>query len=222
MFGILWDLLTGFPWLAGTAGAALLAFVAVGMLGGWPLVLNRRVIGALLALLGAVALVAAWLARDARLRDDGAHACLVANDNAKVARRDEISHYVLSANLIETSLRNELAAAKARLDSIALDAERNSHVSAKADAACPIPRGFVFDVNAVLPGPGGPSPVPPAPADFERPAAGVALSTVRNVVVANLAKGVYLEQRLDACEEARYKSCLEWDLKFHTESGCAR
>jgi hypothetical protein len=213
-------------WLSGIALAAVVAFVGVGLLGGWPLVLNRRVVGALVVLLACVA-VGMWRVHDIEhWRKVGAEECArqvaAVNDAAKAARRAAISEQVVESSARETDLRAQLRAALSRAtppDPTTPTKQRATHVTRKADAGCVITAGFVRDHNANLPGAAGRATPPDAtPADPDAPS-GVALSQVVEVVAANYASCAAV---IDAQEQRRYESCVAWDKRYGTNSGCTR
>lgn len=207
--------------LSGIALAAVLAFVGAGAAGGWALVLNRRVLGALALLLAAVAF-ALWVHhRDDRLREEGRQAVEEANRLAHVKRQEEIADFVVTWSKREGALRNELASKEHALWEAQQKRERSPGVSRKADAACPVPLGFVRDHDSALPRSAGSPRLPPAGANLDDPS-GVVLSGIARCVGRNYTECAKLEERLASCEERRYRACLEWDKRFGTESGCTR
>jgi hypothetical protein len=207
-------------YLSGIAVAALIAFVAVGMLGGWPLVLNRRVLGALGLVLAAVALMLWDESRLARERERGAALVEEANKNARIKREADNTAHEQEMEQQRNDAKASLAGALAEIDR--LRRERPNRVSPKADAGCVVTRGFVRDHDDALPRSARRSKVPLAPADIDRPAAGVVLSGVRNCIDHNYSECAKLETRLAACEESRYAACVAWDKRFGTSSGCTR
>jgi hypothetical protein len=205
---------------ASIGGIALALFLGVGLLGGWSLVLNKWVIGALLIAVGIAGVGVAWEIVEARIEARGAQRLADANEKARADRRVAISEFVVAASQRETSLRAELTAAMGSLDLERQERERNSHVSKAADAGCVVTRGFVWDFNAAVPGSVGRAVVPPPQTVLNGPAAGVALSTVRGVVDWNFTEAAKLQRRLESCERQRYEACIEWDKKFGTDSKC--
>jgi signal transduction histidine kinase len=210
-----WDLL-------GLAAAAAAAFVAVGMLGGWPLVLNRRVVGALVAVL-AVSAAAMWLrSRDESLREEGRAECRAANRAAQDRRREDISEFVVGNSRRESDLRARLRAAEGRIELDRLNQKRSPRVTQKADSSCTLTLGFVRDYDASLPGASGRPAVPAAVAGGDDDPAGISVSRASAAIGDNNAVCAVAVGRLAACEERRFKACVAWDEKFGTKSGCSK
>lgn len=212
MWGFLWA-----HWAyAGVAVAVLVGFVAVGLLGGWSLVLNRRVIGACGCVLACVAGALAYQAWVAAIRAEGAAACVAANvrateDQATAKRLFEMDQ---SDSVKEQQDRLLLTFAL-------IDREKSRHVSKAADAACVIPRGFVRDHNADVPGAPA-SPDLPQPQTGDDLPSGLVLSRVDTVVGHNYGECKKLLAERASAEEQRYQSCLAWDKRFNVVSGCTR
>lgn len=214
-------LLSLLPWILGGGGGLVLIVLAIGFLGGWSLLLNRYVLGAIAVAVLAIAVAAWWANEKAALRAEGRQALEEANKKAAVERRRAIAEYVSDLSARNTELDAKVRGLLARIDADQLDRERNPHVSKAADAACPIPRGFVRDVDAALPGAAGRAAVPDGGAGVDVPT-GIPLSVVAREVGRNYAQCSKLLADRDAAEEKRYTACLEWDRKFGTHSNCSR
>jgi hypothetical protein len=209
-------------WILGGGTTLLLIIGAAFLLGGWPLLFNRNVLIALAAI-GLVVFLGAswakvrgdWVAEGRKLEAEERDA---KDKLAKDQRREEISTWVVDLSQRDAALREKLRVTEQRL---ALQPEGVSHVSAVADSACSVPRGFLFDLAAAVPGAAGHSAVQPSGTSLDKPS-GIPLSRVSGDIVYNYTQCSRLLARSLAEEERRYNACLDWDKKWGTRSGCRR
>lgn len=213
-----------FLWAHWGLSAAVLAIpvavVAVGLLGGLPLLLNRWVLGVLATLLLGALAALAWAGVKDHYREEGAKAIAAADYAAGEARRKLLDAFALERSDAVKEGQERLALQLQLLDK--LRQERKSHVSQAADRKCAVPVGFVYDHNAALPGAAGRAAVPEPAAGAADAPSGVVLSALGACVASNYTECGKLQARLDACENARYTACVQWDQRFGTNSGCTR
>lgn len=206
-------------------GTTLVLVIVVGLLI-WlapRLLFNRWVIGAL-AIGGTVLYLAVWWQSEKEsLREEGRAEVRVevAAVNAKAERERQD---LIRSNQAET--KDLLSEANQRLVTALKNleverAKRKPRVSAAADAACPLPLGFVRDHDAALPGADQRAAVPAAAGADDR-ASGIPLSVASAEIEHNYRVAAACVLRLDSTEEKRYQACLAWDRKFGTRSGCVR
>jgi hypothetical protein len=219
MFSALFGLVSASPVLFGAAGAGVALFVAVGLLGGWALVLNRYGIGALAGFVGLLVGVAAWQARDARLMAEGAAQLALANTQAHAARADLIAGWEIERQMLQNDGEQKTKAAVDKIEETYKG--RLRRVSQNADRKCVVPAGFVYDHDADLAAAAGRPEVPPSATDDDRDSR-IPLSVVGKTVGRNYTELGKCAVRLERCEQTRYDACLAWDKKFGTRSGCTR
>lgn len=207
--------------LSGTVGVALLVFVAVGLLGGWSLVLNRYGLGVLAAIFAMVGLAFGYEALADRLRAEGKAEVVATNQRAQNERRAAITAWA-----VDKAARDVAAFDKQRLAEQRMDLERDqwkkdSHVSKAADAACGVPDGFVFDHDRAAPRtPGRPALQLAVPANSDR-RSGIPLSIASNAIVDNYSACRKLIDRVETTERKRYDDCVAYDKRYGTTSGCS-
>lgn len=210
----------------GGGGFLTLAVIGIVVLGGWPLLLNRRVLMGL-AIAAAVIAAAVWLDRAREgLIEQGATEerarWVEANARAHKERQDEISSYVVASSERQVAALEQLRLTRQRIELALLELERNSHVTAAADARCDLTHGFVLDHDAALSVAAGRAAISDGKAaDVDR-SAGVALSLAAREIRANYGALGACRAELNAIEDRRYTECLEYDRKYATKSGCAR
>lgn len=212
----MWSFLWAHWALSSTALAIVVGFVAFGLLGGWPLVLNRRVLGACGVALACVLAALAWQHYADELRAQGAAACAAANVAAQ-AQRDAATR-LLEADMSDLvkEQQDRLAMANHRIDK---EQERARRVSKTADAKCTVPRGLVRDLNYDLPGAVHGPDLPQPQTDDDLPA-GLALSAVGREVGHNYGECRKLLEERAAVNQRRYDECIAWDRRYGTTSGC--
>lgn len=209
----------------GGGGLLIVAIAAIVFLGGWALLLNRRVLIAL-AIAAAVIAAGLWLAKAredliqrGRLEERAAQAEI--NARAHAARQAQISEFIVEFSKRQSAAAETLRLANQRLELAQLERERKPHVTPAADARCSIPRGFVWDHDAALSGAAGRADLPAREGDPDR-ASGIALSLASREIGRNYAELGKCINELNAVEERRYAECVAWDLKYGTQSGCSR
>lgn len=213
----MWSFLWAHWALSSTALAVIVGFVAFGLLGGWPLVLNRRVLGACGAALACVLAALAWQHYADELRAQGAAACAAANQLARDERKKATDALEQDMSDIVKEQQDRLLVANLKLTK---EQERARRVSKIADGQCVVSRGFLRDHNFDVPGAtGGTKVSQPAP-DDDLPA-GVAISEVDRTVGHNYGECSKLLEERAAANQRRYDECLAWDRRYGTASGCA-
>jgi hypothetical protein len=209
----------------GSSGLLIAAAVGLFLLGGWPLLLNRRVLIGLAIAAAAIAAVV-WIDRTREsLIDQGRREQRAvdeaANERARVVRRDQISAQVVESSKREVAALEQLRLANQRIELARLERERKPHVTPAADARCVVPHGFVLDHDAGLSSAAGHPAVLDAKADDDR-ASGIPLSLASREIGRNYAELGKCINGLNAAEERRYTECLAWDRTYGTKSGCTR
>lgn len=211
--------------LTGIALTAILAFVGVGMFAGWGLVLNKYVIGALIALLAIISAILWWEVKKESLRKDGASEChaehAASNRIAHDARLRQKNELIAEISARETDLKARLSVAESALFLAQQNRERKPNVTPKADAGCVLTLGFVRDYDASLPASARRADVSFTDADNDKPS-GIPLSVASTEIGRNNASCAACVERLNTCEDRRYQACLAWDKRFGLQSGCAR
>lgn len=224
MIGVLFSLsfLASHFVLAGLPLVAIAAVVAFMIFGG-PLaamVLNRRVLGGI-AILIVVCLVGLMgYALVDHLKAEGARELAEANQRAAAQRKGDIAASDQEQSDLVKEGQDRAAASRQQLERAR--AERKSHVSSAADAACPVPRGFVHDHDRDVPGAAGRAEVPIAEADINKPVPGLVLSRIGKCVGSNYTECAKIDADARAANEVRYQACLAWDKRWGTKSNCVR
>lgn len=210
--------------LLGIAAAAIAAFVGVGMLGAWPLVLNRRVIGALALVLAAVAAALWWEHIKAEWMAEGARAIAETNRKARDERHEAIAEYVVASSQRAIASDAEQRRIRSRLELEQLNRPKGvgAYVTPKADAACIVPDGFVRYHDAAVPRADGRPALPGAASGSADRPSGVQLSRIGSVVAGNYDACQELLERVPKLRAWCATECAAWDARWGTKSDCAR
>lgn len=197
----------------------------------WGLLLNRWTLYAVLA----AGLWFAWNHYKGTLIDQGRAEATAewsiryqAREAAwKAAAADHEARYALERAKVEADARKALAALQAQLDAARevarrarqdMELARSRYVSAKADAGCVVPVGFVLYHNraaAIADGQAGASAAPDPSASVADAPSGVALSAVADVTAANLAALGECREQV-AGWQAHWKLTEAWHASLST------
>lgn len=207
-------------WLGGTGMLAIVAVVLVGVLGAWPLVLNRYVLGGLAVLLTCLGVAAAYEVWAQRLRDEGAAALVAANEAANVERQKATKEFEQDKSDLVKEQQERLATANAQTLAARTARERDTHVSKNAAGMCRLTVGFLWDYDASLPSIGR-GKIPESHSADDTPAA-ISIADASKLIGRNNDICASAIEQLAAIDARRYGECLAWDKRFGTHSGCAK
>lgn len=206
--------------LSSLGGVSIIAVLAVGFLVGWPLILNKYVLGGLALVLLFIGAGIAWESAKNKYREEGKQAIIALNVAAQAKRNEDKRMYDQDLSDEKKEALDRLALSKANIDTKRTAREGNSHVTTKTDSITVITRGFVRDYDASITF--GHAAVPiPKQADDDTPS-GIPASAISRAIGRNndICAGFIAE--LDSIEELRYAACIAWDKRFGTQSGCVK
>lgn len=212
-----WSLLA--PLVLAVAVLVLLAFF---MPGGLALVLSRKVLLALALLAVATGAMLWWEKEKEDLRAEGAARAEAVAAQARQARLEENAGWALLITKRDSELRGELAGSLKTIETLQAELDRRPRVTQAANRMCTITLGFVRDYDASLPSSARRPSVQPAEALGDDTPAGVPLDRIAAEIRHNNGAAAACVEALAAAERRRFETCIEYDKRYGTSSGCTQ